>query len=119
MDDGIGRVMKTLADTGLADNTLVVFTSDNGGQLDVGANNGPLRDGKQSMYEGGLKVPCCAVWPKHISPGSSTDRVALTMDLFATICDVVGVSIEHKIEGRTILPTLLGNQQPPQRRDAD
>eukprot|EP00913_Durusdinium_trenchii_P028369 g26597.t1 len=56
MDAGIGKVLKTLKETGADKNTLVVFTSDNGGQINVGANNGPLRDGKQSVYEGGLKV---------------------------------------------------------------
>jgi arylsulfatase A-like enzyme len=117
MDDGIGKVMETILKTGLAANTLVIFTSDNGGQLSVKANNGPLRDGKQSMYEGGLKVPACAVWPEKIAPGSHSDRNAITMDLFATICDVAGVSVKHTIEGRSILPTLLGQSQPAEDRD--
>ena len=117
MDDGIGKVMETISKTGLAANTLVIFTSDNGGQLSVKANNGPLRDGKQSMYEGGLKVPACAVWPEKIAPGSHSDRIAITMDLFATICDVAGVSVKHTIEGRSILPTLIGQSQPEEDRD--
>jgi arylsulfatase A-like enzyme len=117
MDDGIGKVMETISKTGLAANTLVIFTSDNGGQLSVKANNGPLRDGKQSMYEGGLKVPACAVWPEKIAPGSHSDRIAITMDLFATICDMAGVSVKHTIEGRSILPTLLGQSQPEEDRD--
>ena len=117
MDDGIGKVMETISKTDLASNTLVIFTSDNGGQLSVKANNGPLRDGKQSMYEGGLKVPACAVWPDKIAPGSHSDRLAITMDLFATICDVAGVSVKHTIEGRSILPTLLGTSQAAEDRD--
>jgi arylsulfatase A-like enzyme len=117
MDDGIGRVMATLKETGLADNTLVLFSSDNGGQLSVGANNGPWRDGKQSMYEGGLRVPFCAVWPGRIRPGSRSDRIALTMDLHPTICEAAGASFNHAIEGRSILPTLLGNGQRPEDRD--
>jgi len=95
----------------------VIFTSDNGGQLSVKANNGPFRDGKQSMYEGGLKVPACAVWPERISAGSHSDRIAITMDLFATICDVAGVPVKHTIEGRSILPTLLGQAHPAEERD--
>lgn len=117
MDDGIGRVMRTLKETGLDENTLVIFTSDNGGQTSVGANNGPLRDGKQSMYEGGLKVPFCAVWPKHIEPGSHNDRTALTMDIFATVCEAAGVKVDHQIEGLSILPTLLGKPQSSDTRN--
>ena len=112
LDSGVGRVMKTLTETGLAKNTIVVFSSDNGGQLSVGANNGPLRDGKQSMYEGGLKVCTGVVWPGRIVPGSRTDRIAITMDLYPTLAEAAGVKISHEIDGRSILPTLLGQSQP-------
>jgi arylsulfatase A-like enzyme len=115
MDDGIGRVMRALEDHGFAENTLVIFTSDNGGQLDVGANNGPLRDGKQSVYEGGLKVPAVAVWPGHVAAGSVTRQRAMSMDVFATVCDAAGVKIAHEIDGRSFLPTLRGESQPPLR----
>jgi arylsulfatase A-like enzyme len=117
MDDGIGRVLSALRETGLDTRTLVVFTSDNGGQLNVDANNGPLRDGKQSMYEGGLKVPFAAVWPGQIPRGSRRDRIALTMDLFPTLCEAAGISVDHAIDGRSILPTLLGREQPVEDRD--
>jgi arylsulfatase A-like enzyme len=79
MDDGIGKVLEALKQSGAKENTLIIFTSDNGGQLNVGANNGPLRAGKQDMYEGGIRVPMCAVWPSKIKAGSCVDRVALTM----------------------------------------
>jgi len=116
LDDGIGRVITVLKQSGLSNNTLVIFTSDNGGQLGVGANNGPLRAGKQDMYEGGIRVPMCAVWPGKIKPGSKSNRVALTMDLFPTICEVADAAIAHKIDGRSILPTLLGKDQPAEDR---
>ena len=116
LDDGVGKVLNALKDSGLSDNTLVIFTSDNGGQLDVGADNGPLNGGKGQMYEGGIRVPTCAVWPGKIKPGCRTDRVALTMDLFPTICEVVGVKLDHKVDGRSILPTLLGKPQPAEER---
>jgi arylsulfatase A-like enzyme len=116
LDDGIGRAIKALKQSGRSDNTLIIFTSDNGGQLAVGANNGPLRAGKQDMYEGGIRVPMCAVWPGKIKPGSKSNRLAMTMDLFPTICDVAGASVKHRIEGRSILPTLLGKQQPKDDR---
>ena len=78
MDDGIGKIIDTINETGLSDDTVIVFTSDNGGQINVGANNGQLRDGKQSMYEGGLKVPTCVVWPNNIAANTTTNRRALT-----------------------------------------
>ncbi|MBL4883878.1 MAG: sulfatase-like hydrolase/transferase [Planctomycetaceae bacterium] len=115
LDDGIGQVMKTLEETSLAENTLVVFTSDNGGQLSVGANNGNLRDGKQSMYEGGLKVPTAVVWPGKIQPGTQTNFRALSMDLFPTILDLAGVKPAEDLDGKSILPTLLGKEQPQLR----
>jgi len=116
LDDGIGKVITALEDSGLSNNTMVIFTSDNGGQLNVGANNGPLRAGKQDMYEGGIRVPMCAVWPNRIKSGSQSNRVALTMDLFPTICEATDAHIAHKIDGRSILPTLLGKDQPAEDR---
>jgi arylsulfatase A-like enzyme len=111
MDDGIGRVLGTLDKLGLADNTLVIFTSDNGGLLTMGANNGPWRNGKTTMYEGGLRVLCAARWPGHIKPGSQTDREALSMDIFATACQAAGAIAPAGIDGTGILPTLLGGEQ--------
>ena len=116
LDDGIGKVVEALKEAGLSDNTLVIFTSDNGGQLSVGANNGPLRAGKQDMYEGGIREPMCAVWPGRIEAGSRSNRVALTMDLFPTICEAAGADFAHEIDGRSILPTLLGRSQPEEDR---
>ena len=81
MDHGIGRVLEALRESGADRNTLVIFTSDNGGQVNVGGRNGPLRGGKQEVYEGGIRVPFCAVWPGKIEPASATDHLGLTMDL--------------------------------------
>ncbi len=111
MDAGIGKVMQTLNQTGLANETLVLFTSDNGGQSNVGANNGPLREGKGTMYEGGLKVPAVAVWPGKIHPGTVTEQIAITMDLFPTICDLAGADATTAVDSISILPTLLGQPQ--------
>lgn len=108
MDDGIGQVIKALKETGEYDNTLIVFTSDNGGHLPSEANNGPVRDGKQSMYEGGLLVPTVAVWPSKIKPGSVTDQINLSMDLYPTLLELAGTSAPDSIEGRSFLPTLMG-----------
>jgi len=108
LDYGIGKVVAKLKTTGLYDRTLIVFTSDNGGQLAVGANNGSLRGGKQDMYEGGIRVPTAVVWPGHIKPGSRTDCVAITMDLFPTLVDAAGGRSPACIDGVTLLPVLLG-----------
>ncbi len=115
LDHGIGQVMNCLEEQNLAGNTLVLFSSDNGGQLEAGANNGPLRDGKQSVYEGGLKVPAIAVWPGHIAPGRQTDFRAMSMDLFPTMEAAAGLQPSSGIDGLSVLPTLLGQTQEPLR----
>lgn len=117
LDDGIGRVLATLDRTGLATNTLVVFTSDNGGVLANGANNGPWRSEKGHMYEGGLRVPGAARWPGHIRPGSSTARFTLTMDIFATACAVAGVQPPAGIDGASFMPALLNETETAASRD--
>jgi len=111
MDAGIGRVLQALKDTGAAPNTLVLYTSDNGGQLDAGAYNGPLRGAKQDMYEGGIRVPCFATWPSHIPAGAVSDQVAMISDLLPTACEAACIGVDHEIEGRSFLPTLLGQDQ--------
>ncbi|MEZ6052229.1 MAG: sulfatase-like hydrolase/transferase [Planctomycetaceae bacterium] len=115
MDDGIGRVLACLEENGQADNTIVVFTSDNGGYLHAGANNGPLRDGKQSVYEGGIKVCAGIRWPEKIPAGSRTSLRALSMDVYPTVCEAAGVRLAHRIDGQSFLPTLMGQEQPPLR----
>ncbi len=116
MDAGIGKVLDALKSLDLYRKTLVLFASDNGGQLNVGGTNGPLRAGKGDMYEGGIRVPMCAAWPGRINPGSRSDRVALTMDIVATACEAAGVEIPHEIDGVSFLSTLLGESQPDEAR---
>lgn len=111
MDAGIGRVLDTLEETGQLSNTLVIYTSDNGGDMKVGAHNGTLRGQKGDMYEGGIRVPACAMWPGHIPEGHVTERVAMLMDLFPTVCEVADVPLTHEIEGRSIWRTLRGERQ--------
>ncbi|MBN1818269.1 MAG: sulfatase-like hydrolase/transferase, partial [Sedimentisphaerales bacterium] len=112
LDDGIGKVIQSLKDTGQWEDTLVIFTSDNGGQTGVGANNGPLRGGKQDMWEGGIREPFCAVWPGRIPANTrKTDTVACTMDLYPTMCEAAGITVIHEINGRSFLPILLDKEQ--------
>jgi arylsulfatase A-like enzyme len=117
MDDGIGRVMARLDELKLSDNTLVIFSSDNGGLLPSGANNGPWRSGKTHMYEGGIRVPGAACWPGHIKPGISTTRTTLTMDIFPTICEVAGAQPPPDIDGLSFMPALIGKARPEPPRD--
>ena len=79
--------------------------------MNVGANNGPLRDGKQSVYEGGLKVPTAVVWPGKIKPGSVSPFRAMSMDILPTLFAAAGIPIAHSIEGRSFLPILSGRKQ--------
>jgi arylsulfatase A-like enzyme len=116
MDDGIGKVVQSLKEGGLYENTLIVFLSDNGGRLEDGANNGSLRDGKESMYEGGIRVPSFFVWPNHIRPGSHNAETALSMDIYPTVAEIAGIKINQKIDGISILPLLKNAQEKlPQR----
>ncbi len=108
LDDAIGKVVDALKETGQFDNTLIFFMSDNGGWLADEANNGPYRDGKQSVYEGGLRVPAGVVWKNHIEQGGDTPHPALTMDVFPTIMDLVGVSGAPELDGRSFAQTLMG-----------
>ena len=117
MDHGIGQVLTALRETGQDRNTLVIFVSDNGGQVNVGARNGDVRDGKGTMYEGGIKVPAAARWPGHIEPGSRSNLIALTMDIFPTVLQAAGAEWTHEIDGVSFLPTLLGQPQPGMKRD--
>ena len=111
MDAGIGQVLDTLEATGQSSNTFVIYVSDNGGQLNVGACNGPLRGQKGDMYEGGIRVPACVRWPGRIEENRVCDQVAMLMDLFPTVCDAAGAPVRHEIEGHSILPTLQGEAQ--------
>ncbi len=117
LDDGIGRVMAALQESGQAGNTLVVFVSDNGGQVDVGGTNGPLRGGKQEMYEGGIRVPMAAVWPGKIKPGGRSNFLAATMDLYPTLAAAAGAETGAGLDGQSFLPLLLGSDQPAFKRD--
>lgn len=116
MDDGVGRVLGALDRLGIGGRTLVVFSSDNGGNLAFGANNGPLRGGKQQMFEGGTRVPFFAALPGRIAAGARSDRVAMTMDVFPTVCELAGATPPPGIEGRSFLPALLGQSQPADDR---
>jgi len=118
LDHGVGEVLQTLEDEHLRENTVVVFTSDNGGRVDLGARNAPLRGGKQEMWEGGIRVSTCVVWPGKIAPGQrNRDHVSLTMDFYPTLSEIAGVPVKHHLDGRSFLPVLLGQEWKEEPRD--
>lgn len=111
LDDGIGQVINTLKKNGQYNNTLILFLSDNGGDLRFGSNNGDLRDGKGSMYEGGIRVPAFMSWPGHIKPGILNNQSLMTMDIMPTIAEITGSKISHVIDGFSFASLLRDNQK--------
>lgn len=108
LDDRIGRVLETLRQTGLDQNTVVVFTADNGGSLPHGQSNAPWRDGKQSHYDGGLRVPFMVRWPGHIASGSCSDYAGLNFDLFPTFLELAGVEPSQDLDAVSLAPAFKG-----------
>ena len=109
LDAGVGRVVASLKKEGLWNNTVVVFTSDNGGQSSVGARNAPWHGGKQEMWEGGIRVGTSVSWPGVIEPGTvNGDHLSMTMDLYPTLAEIAGVPVKHEMDGRSFLPVLKG-----------
>ena len=110
-DHGIGQVLAELKAQGLEKDTLVVFTSDNGGQTNVGGNNGALTGAKQEMWEGGIKVCTSVTWPGTITPGVNDTFRVMTMDLMPTLCEIAGAEAPTLIDGRSFAPLLLTGKQ--------
>lgn len=113
VDWSVGRVLDTLRELKLDTRTLVIFSSDNGPWLSKGADGGeagPLRGGKGSTFEGGVRVPTIAWWPGTVEPGSTCDAVAGNVDLLPTFVSVAGGSVpsDRQIDGRDCSPLLLG-----------
>ena len=112
IDWSMGRIMNALAESGVDDNTLVIFASDNGPWLSYGNHAGsaaPLREGKGTTFEGGVRVPFLARWPGRIPAGHSVDAPAMTIDIFPTLANLIGASLPaHPIDGKDIWPLLSG-----------
>jgi arylsulfatase A-like enzyme len=115
MDDGIGRVLAALDRARLERTTLVVFTSDNGGERY--SYNWPFSGGKLDLFEGGTRVPAIARWPGVIAPGGSADQPVITMDWTATILAAAGVAPDtsYPLDGESLLRTLSGERDAPDR----
>lgn len=120
LDDYVGDVLDFLDENDLADNTLIIFTSDNGAQsggadagwtkmTDYFRMNGPLRGYKGTFYEGGLRVPMVARWPKRIPAGTESDHILGFWDVMPTLCEAAGVHPPADIDGISFLPAMTGN----------
>src|SRR4051794_13669683 len=115
MDYQVGRVLQAIDDLGLAGDTLVLFTSDNGGAWE--ANVGDLKGGKTDLHEGGLRVPLLARWPGQIRAGAESDAIGHAADLLPTCCDAARVAVppDVPVDGRDLLPLLPGRADRPDR----
>lgn len=112
LDEGIGRVLDALDQRGIAENTLVLFMSDNGGAPRFGGNNEPLRGAKHSVYEGGVRVAALARWPARYTGGRQIDDVLAYIDVLPTLRGVVGASAPpaHPLDGVDVSDVLTGTR---------
>lgn len=117
LDDRIGRVLAALAESNLEKTTLVVFTSDNGGSLPHAQSNAPWRDGKQSHYDGGLRVPFAVRWPGNVASGARSDYAGQSFDVFPTFLELAGAESPAGIDAVSLLPVLRGEQPDGEPRD--
>lgn len=111
LDRGVGRIMQTLREQGLDENTLVIFTSDNGGAWYVGLPNlnRPYRGWKATFFEGGIRTPFFARWPARLPAGARIAGPAQHIDIFATAAAAAGAPVTHSIDGVNLLPFLTGD----------
>jgi arylsulfatase A-like enzyme len=114
LDGEIGRLLELLDELGIAEQTLVTLTSDNGAHREGGhmpdffESTGPLRGIKRDLYEGGIRVPMIARWPGKIRPGTVTDHPSAFWDVLPTLCELAGAEIPQNTDGISMVPTLLG-----------
>lgn len=123
LDKQVGEIMNKVDSLGIADNTIIIFTSDNGPHKEGGADpeyfdsNGPLRGFKRDLYEGGIRVPMIVRWTGKIKPDSKTDHISTFWDVLPTFSDLIGTQIPNNIDGISFLPTLLKNSEVQKKHD--
>ncbi len=118
LDDNVGKILQCLKDQGLEENTLVIFTNDNGGQILTGAVNTPLRGRKGMMFEGGIRVPWAIRWPGKTTAGSVIDDPVIALDILPTLVEASGNKVEPswKLDGSSLYRRLIGEvDQLPER----
>ena len=118
LDEQVGEIVATLETLGLAENTLIIFTSDNGPHQEGGADpdyfnsNGKFRGYKRDLYEGGIRVPMIASWPSKIKKGTTSNHFSAFWDVLPTFAEITDAEITEAIDGISFLPTLLNKPQP-------
>lgn len=118
LDEQVGELRRKIRELGLGENTLIIFTSDNGPHLEGGADpdffdsNGPLRGYKRDLYEGGIRVPMIACWPGRIAPKAVSEHISAFWDLPPTLYELTGLAPGEALDGCSFLPELLGEPQP-------
>ena len=121
IDWSVGEILNALSDNDLDDNTVVIFTSDNGPWLNYGNHAGsafPLREGKGTMWEGGSRVPCIIRWPGRITAGSVSHQLAATIDILPTIASITGAALPARpIDGVSIQAILEGDTSATPREE--
>ena len=123
MDSDIGRILSKLNKYKISNNTLIIFTSDNGHHREGGNDpeffdaNGPLRGMKRDLYEGGIRVPTIAYWPNRIKAGSTSDQPFYFGDLMATAAELAGTSSPSALDSISFLPTLINNSKQQKKRE--
>ena len=118
MDRDVGRIFDLLGELEIDDNTIVFFTSDNGGyrlarpgEGDFFRGNGPLRGGKGTFYEGGIRVPMIVRWPQRVAPGVTDDFIWAFWDVMPTLAELAGAKVPAGIDGISVTPRILGRRQ--------
>ena len=118
LDERVGELVQTLKEQGLYENTLIIFSSDNGPTFNGGTDSpwfnsgGPFLSergwGKAFLHEGGIRVPMIAIWPGKIAPGTTSDHISAFWDLLPSLCEVAGLQPPEDVDGISYLPELLG-----------
>ena len=116
IDDGVGLIMEKLRSLGLDENTILIFSSDNGGETKV-TSNAPLRGGKSQLYEGGIRVPLIVSWPGEIPEGETTSQPTINVDFYPTLLEAAGIARDRKqlLDGVSILGTWHDPRIAPRR----
>jgi arylsulfatase A-like enzyme len=115
VDDQVGRIVAAIEKRGMSNGTLIAFSSDNGGPMNLGATNGLLRAGKATLYEGGVRVSAFANWPQQIAAGTVVTQPLHMVDWYPTMLNLAGVSLEQKLplDGRDAWPTIAAGKPTP------
>lgn len=117
LDMQVGEIREKVEELGIADNTLIIFTSDNGPHKEGGADpdyfdsNGKLKGYKRDLYEGGIRVPMIAYWPTKIKPNTTSDHISAFWDILPTVCEIAQINTPNNSDGISFLPELLEKKQ--------